>query len=159
MQQCTCEHVFMNTETLHNDMNCHFTVHFLPKRVSSSPVNSFIHIGSFQNICKADFISAWLKCKCHIRYLRESRVFLPDCLHSIDSKVEVCVYFTTLHKDTDAPSSVFSCFWRFRGTLLRARGCWRGMGCPRLQKTCSTSPRGEISTPATCCRQWKSFEM
>ncbi len=53
-------------------MKCHFAVQFLPKCVSSAPVNSFIHIGSFQNIREAEYIWAWLRYKCHIKGLRES---------------------------------------------------------------------------------------
>lgn len=52
-------------------MRCHFTVQFLPKCVSSAPVNSFIHIGSFQNICEAEYILAQLRYKCHIKGLGE----------------------------------------------------------------------------------------
>lgn len=88
----------------------------------------------------------------------EGWVFLPDSFHSISSKMSrFCSARTS--SAVDAPSSVLSCFWRFRGTLPRARGCWREMGCPRWRKTCWTSPRGGTFTPVTCCPLWRSFAM
>lgn len=86
----------------------------------------------------------------------EGWVFLPDSFHSISSEMSrFCSARTS--SAVDAPSSVLSCFWRFRGTLPRARGCWREMGCPRWRKTCWTSPRGGTFTQVTCCPLWRSF--
>ena len=146
-----------------NDVKSHFTVQFLPKCESSAPVNSFIHTGSFQNIREAEYIPTRLRYTCVTGGASESRLFLPDLFHSVNFKCAAkCVFGKKKKKKKTCwghqrPQVLFlCCFWRFRGTLLRDRGCWLGRGCPRSPRTFWTSPRGGTSTPATCCPLWRS---
>lgn len=60
-------------------------------------------------------------------------------------------------KDTQNPVSFPASVSRSRGTLLKVRGIWQGVACPKLQRSCWISPRDAISTPVTFCPQWRFF--